>query len=175
MWLLESISPELQPVTDPEKSLLAFLGKGIAPVFAPCGFSFWQAAVALLAGLPAKENIAGTLAVLLPGAALTVSFSPLSGLSFLIFVLLYSPCAAALSAYKKEAGSLHRAIGMAVSQSLLAWAVSALFSRSVPFFFKERKRSMKIYTAQSVKNGNMRILSYRTRLFSGPKYGKYGK
>ena len=127
MWLLESISPELQPVTDPEKSLLAFLGKGIAPVFAPCGFSFWQAAVALLAGLPAKENIAGTLAVLLPGAALTVSFSPLSGLSFLIFVLLYSPCAAALSAYKKEAGSLHRAIGMAVSQSLLAWAVSALF------------------------------------------------
>ncbi len=127
VWLLESISPELQPVTDPEKSLLAFLGKGIAPVFAPCGFSFWQAAVALLAGLPAKENIAGTLAVLLPGAALTVSFSPLSGLSFLIFVLLYSPCAAALSAYKKEAGSLHRAIGMAVSQSLLAWAVSALF------------------------------------------------
>ncbi len=135
VWLLESISPGLQPVEDPEESLLALIGKGIAPVFSPCGFPFWQAAVALLAGLPAKENIAGTLAVLLPGMALAETFSSLSGLSFLLFVMLYSPCAAALSAYGKEYNGFRGAARMALSQCAAAWCVSAVFFQTGSLLF----------------------------------------
>ena len=120
---------------DPEESLLALIGKGIAPVFSPCGFPFWQAAVALLAGLPAKENIAGTLAVLLPGMALAETFSSLSGLSFLLFVMLYSPCAAALSAYGKEYNGFRGAARMALSQCAAAWCVSAVFFQTGSLLF----------------------------------------
>ena len=127
IWLLESVSTKLEPVSDPAYSLLAFLGKWIAPIFAPCGFPFWQAGVALLAGLTAKENIAGTLAVLLPGTAAASVFTPLSAMSFLIFVLLYSPCAAALAAYRKERGSFCSAAILALSQCAIAWIVSTAF------------------------------------------------
>lgn len=75
------------------------MGKGIAPVFAPLGFGFWQAAVALLSGFVAKEAVVGTLTILYNPAsdaamyaALQSVFTPVAALAFLIFVLLYMPC-----------------------------------------------------------------------------------
>ena len=88
-------------------SILASLGNVIAWIFAPLGFGNWQAAVASITGLVAKENIVGTMGVLYGGegsawAALAVAFTTASGLSFLIFNLLCAPCFAAIGAIKRE-------------------------------------------------------------------------
>lgn len=94
-------------------SLLAVIGSGIAWFFQPLGFGFWQAAVASIAGLVAKENVVGTLGVLYgyvevaeDGAEfwsiLANQFTIASAYSFLIFNLLCAPCFAAMGAIKKE-------------------------------------------------------------------------
>ncbi len=88
-------------------SILASLGNVIAWIFAPLGFGNWQAAVASITGLVAKENIVGTMGVLYGGegsawAALATAFTTASGLSFLIFNLLCAPCFAAIGAIKRE-------------------------------------------------------------------------
>lgn len=101
-----------------ESSLLATAGKRLAPVFRPLGWGYWQAAVATLSGLIAKENIVSTLGVLfgegagIAGGATAASngfstaFSPLSGYSFLLFNLLCAPCVAAMDAIRRELRSL---------------------------------------------------------------------
>ena len=88
-------------------SILAVVGKGIAFIFKPLGWGNWQAAVASITGLVAKENIVGTMGVLYGGegsawAALAAAFTTASGLSFLIFNLLCAPCFAAIGAIKRE-------------------------------------------------------------------------
>ena len=129
VWLLQSVSTELSMTSDSSKSLLAAAGRAIAPVFSPCGFGGWKPAVALLAGLVAKESIVGAFGVLCagnPAAGLRELFSPVSACSYLIFVLLYTPCSAALGAIRREAG-LRFAAFSAVYQFATAWYVSALF------------------------------------------------
>ena len=94
-----------------EFSFLAAIGSVISPIFAPLGWGSWQASVATLTGLAAKENIVGTLGVLYGGgdisvyAALAQAFTPVSGMSFLIFNLLCAPCVAAMGAIKREMNS----------------------------------------------------------------------
>ena len=88
-------------------SILASVGNAIAWIFAPLGFGNWQAAVASVTGLVAKENIVGTMGVLYGAegntwAALAVAFTTASGMSFLIFNLLCAPCFAAIGAIKRE-------------------------------------------------------------------------
>ena len=88
-------------------SILASVGNAIAWIFAPIGFGNWQAAVASITGLVAKENIVGTMGVLYGGegsvwGALAQAFTTASGLSFLIFNLLCAPCFAAIGAIKRE-------------------------------------------------------------------------
>ena len=90
-------------------SLLARIGDGIAWIFAPLGFGTWQAAVASICGLIAKENIVGTLGVLYQSGDagnvyvnLARVFPPLAGYSFLVFNLLCAPCFAALGAIRRE-------------------------------------------------------------------------
>ena len=113
---------------------MASIGRRAAPLFAPLGFGDWRAATALLAGLSAKEAVVSTLTVLTfaagsdgagSGAAaasvLDEIFTPLSALSFLIFCLLYVPCAATLATVYKVTGSRKYAAGMAVFQTALAW------------------------------------------------------
>ena len=94
-------------------SLLARIGDGIAIIFAPLGWGTWQAAVASICGLVAKENIVGTLGVLYTtGDAgnvygnLTAAFSMLAGYSFMVFNLLCAPCFAALGAIRREMNSV---------------------------------------------------------------------
>ncbi|MBO4914424.1 MAG: ferrous iron transporter B, partial [Oscillospiraceae bacterium] len=88
-------------------SILAKLGSAVAWIFIPLGWGNWQAAVASVTGLVAKENIVGTMGVLYGGegsawAALAAAFTTASGLSFLIFNLLCAPCFAAIGAIKRE-------------------------------------------------------------------------
>ena len=87
-----------------EHSILAFIGKGIAWIFAPLGWGNWKAAVASVTGLVAKENIVGTMGILYGDwAGIAASFATgFAGFSFLVFNLLCAPCFAAIGAIKRE-------------------------------------------------------------------------
>ena len=115
LWLLQSFDFSLHMVDDAAQSMLGTLGSWIAPIFAPLGFGFWQAAVALLTGLIAKEMVVSSLSMFY-GFALTATsaqvaaamtgFTPLSALSMLVFILLYVPCVAAVSTLAREMNSV---------------------------------------------------------------------
>ena len=88
-------------------SILAYIGNAIAWIFKPLGWGNWQAAVASITGLVAKENIVGTLGILYGASghvytALANAFTPIAGYSFLAFNLLCAPCFAAMGAIKRE-------------------------------------------------------------------------
>ena len=91
-----------------DSSILAAIGNVIAWIFIPLGWGHWQAAVASITGLVAKENIVGTLGILYGGgdgnvyANLAAAFTQVSGYSFLVFNLLCAPCFAAIGAIKRE-------------------------------------------------------------------------
>ena len=92
-------------------SILARIGSAIAWIFVPLGWGNWQATVASITGLVAKENIVGTLGVLYSGGsgtvyqALAAAFTGITGYSFLVFNLLCAPCFAAIGAIKREMNS----------------------------------------------------------------------
>ena len=93
-----------------DHSILAAIGSAIAWIFKPLGWGEWQAAVASITGLVAKENIVGTMGILYGGAGpvyatLANVFTPISGYSFLAFNLLCAPCFAAMGAIKREMNS----------------------------------------------------------------------
>ena len=93
-----------------DKSLLAQVGKAIAWIFKPLGFGEWEATVASITGLVAKENIVGTMGILYGAAGnvydtLATVFNGVTGYSFLVFNLLCAPCFAAIGAIKREMNS----------------------------------------------------------------------
>ena len=133
VWVLQNFSTHLSVVTDSSESILAAIGKVLAPVFAPLGFGDWRAATALLTGLMAKESVVSTLAILLNvgdssmlGPVLSQLFTPLSAVSFLVFTLLYMPCVAAMAAVRRELGSVRGAVLAMASQTCVAWVVACL-------------------------------------------------
>ena len=91
-----------------DSSILAKIGNAIAWIFAPLGWGNWQATVASITGLVAKENIVGTLGILYGGGdgtvydAIGAAFTGITGYSFLVFNLLCAPCFAAIGAIKRE-------------------------------------------------------------------------
>lgn len=122
IWFLQSFNFSLQMV-ESDESILASIGMMIAPVFTLCGFGDWRASVSLVTGIAAKESVASTMAVLY-GGSLTGAFSTLSAFSFLVFVLLYTPCVAALTAMRKEFGSRKWMAVSVVYQLAVAWIMS---------------------------------------------------
>jgi len=88
-----------------EFGFLAKIGAAIAPIFTPLGWGNWQATVAVITGLVAKENIVGTLSVLYGVEGLANSFTAVSAYSFLVFNLLCAPCIAAMVTIKREMNS----------------------------------------------------------------------
>ena len=90
-----------------DASILAKIGNAIAWIFAPLGWGTWQAAVASITGLVAKENIVGTMGILYPDGwtEIGAAFTQISGYSFLVFNLLCAPCFAAIGAIKREMNS----------------------------------------------------------------------
>ena len=111
-------------------SILATIGNAIAWIFAPLGWGNWQAAVASITGLIAKENIVGTMGVLYGGGELSVwgtlatVFTGVSGFSFLVFNLLCAPCFAAMGAIRREMNSGKWTAFAIAYQCLFAYAVA---------------------------------------------------
>ena len=120
IWALEYFPT--QDINDLEHSLLASVGQFVSPVLEPLGFD-WKMSVCLLTGLPAKEAIVSTLAILYGGDLSAAGFTPLTAFSFMLFVLLYFPCVATIATLRREAGP--RWAWFTVFHSLaLAWLVA---------------------------------------------------
>lgn len=145
IWFLQSFNTSLQMVESKSESILACIGNAIAPIFSPCGFGDWESAVSLLSGLVAKETVVSTMAVLydcngtvdLVGSICS-HFNTISAYSFMTFVLLYTPCVAAISTMIKEFKSIKWTCFSIAYQMVIAWFASAciyqfgtLISRSI--------------------------------------------
>ena len=133
LWLLQNIFP--WGGNDPQMSLLGVIGTTFAPIFAPLGFGTWQAAVAIISGLAAKEVVVATFGTLAgmeeddeEGITQVVhdSFTPLSAFSFMAFTLLYTPCIAAIGAIKQETNGFKWPITMCAITIVTAYLVSFL-------------------------------------------------
>ena len=124
IWFLQSFDTRLNVVTDSADSLLALIGRWIAPVFAPLGFADWRCATSLISGFIAKESVVSTLQILLGGAALSTMFTGRSVISFLVFTLLYTPCIAAVTTIRREFGSALKTVGVVMMQCCVAWIVA---------------------------------------------------
>ena len=119
LWFLQGYGFEggsFSMVENAGNSLLAFIGRPIAFLLIPIGFGIWQAAVATLTGLIAKENIVATFGILYGIAELSengsevfslmmADFTPLMAFTFLVFNLLCAPCFAAIGAIRREMNS----------------------------------------------------------------------
>ncbi|MCI6729174.1 MAG: ferrous iron transport protein B [Candidatus Faecousia sp.] len=133
IWFLQTFDTRLNVVADSADSLLALVGRWIAPVFKPLGFGDWRAVTALISGFTAKEAVISTLGVLMGvgteqlGVALTTLFTPLAAGSFLVFTLLYTPCVAAVATIRRELGSGLQTVGVVILQCVVAWVAAGLF------------------------------------------------
>jgi len=124
-----------------ESSIIGHFGKWLAPVFAPAGFGFWQAAVALLFGILAKEMVVGILGTLYGveqhGLAVVLQqhFTPLSGYAFLLMTAIYIPCIPAIVLIKKETNAKWMTVAI-VYTFVLGWSLSVLFFQAGRFFLR---------------------------------------
>ncbi|WP_444658295.1 ferrous iron transport protein B [Caproiciproducens sp. R2] len=136
VWFLSTFGWNLQMV-DIEESILASLGRVIAPIFAPLGWGQWKPAVATVTGLIAKENVVGTFGILYGFAEvaedgaevwtnLQSSFTQLSAYTFLMFNLLCAPCFAAIGAAKTELGSAKWTLFSVGYQCVFAYILSLI-------------------------------------------------
>ena len=132
IWFLQTFDTRLNVVSDSADSLLALIGRCIAPVFQPLGFADWRVATSLISGFTAKEAVVSTLSVLLGtraaelGTVLPQMFAPLAAVSFLLFTLLYTPCVAAVATIRRELRSTPATVGVVFLQCLIAWLVAFL-------------------------------------------------
>lgn len=124
VWILSNFN--FSGMTEIDKSFIAYIGRFISPIFIPLGFASWQNSVSLLTGIMAKEVVVGTMGVIYGGnltKILPTVFTPISAISFLVFVLLYTPCISLIATMKKEYGGKMAAFSVAY-QLVLAWVVS---------------------------------------------------
>ena len=126
VWFFQSFNITLQRVSDGASSMFGWLGAFLAPIFQPLGFGSWQASVALLTGLIAKESVVATFEILLPEGGLQALFTPLSAYAFMIFTLLYMPCIAAFSAIRREMNNWRWTLTAVLYQTGVAWLISFL-------------------------------------------------
>ncbi len=132
IWFLQTFDARFNVVSDSADSLLAMLGRLIAPVFAPLGFGDWRISTSLITGFTAKEAVVSTMSVLLGTKMSHLSeelgslFTTASAVSFLVFTLLYTPCVAAVAAIRREMGSRREAVFVVVMQCVIAWAAAYL-------------------------------------------------
>lgn len=148
IWVLSNVgfSNGKFSMTDMNDSLLAFLGNLFAPMFIPLGFGTWQASVATITGLIAKENVVGTFGVLFGNteevsangvqiwANMQQAFTPLSAFSFLVFNLLCAPCFAAMGAIKREMQSAKWTAFAITYQCVFAYMMSFIIYQMGMFY-----------------------------------------
>ena len=137
MWFLASFGIDEGSVAmvDTEKSFVAYIGNGLAPIFAPLGFDSWQAVAAAFSGFVAKESIVSTMAILsglaeaaedepdLWTAVMAFFPSTVAAFSFLVFNLLDSPCLAAISTMSQEMNSKKWTWATILFQNLYAYSI----------------------------------------------------
>ena len=132
IWVLQTFDIRFNVVADSADSMLAAIGRFLAPIFVPLGFSDWRISTALITGFSAKEAVVSTLAVLTGSTVGTLPqvlsglFTPLSAAAFLVFTLLYTPCVAAVSAIRHELGKWSGTLLVIVFQTGLAWVAATL-------------------------------------------------
>ncbi|WP_434311143.1 ferrous iron transport protein B [Hominifimenecus sp. rT4P-3] len=148
LWLLLNYNWR-GPVQDVSASFGAYLGRILVPFLRPAGLGMWQIAVALLCGLSAKEVVVSSCAVLFSvsninssegmaqlGEALGAGgFGPVNAYAFLVFCLLYTPCAATIGTIRRESHSWRFTIQQVFFQLFLAWALAVLVFQVGSFFF----------------------------------------
>lgn len=130
IWFLQNFDLRLNVVADSADSILASIGKFVAPIFKPLGFGDWRMVTALVSGFTAKEAVVGTFGVILGvsneqlTAALHDLFTLRSAASFLAFTLLYTPCVAAVATIRREMNSGWKTILIILMQCVIAWLVA---------------------------------------------------
>ena len=130
VWILSSFPAGVEYGS--QESAIGMIGTAVAPVFAPLGFGSWQPAVALIFGLVAKEVVVGTFSSLFgvaeEGAGIAAAmhgiFTPLTAYVFMVFVLLYIPCFAALGTIKQETGGWKWPLIMSGTTLVTAYVVA---------------------------------------------------
>ena len=146
LWFLQGfgfVDGVFQMVEDNNDSLLAAVGHAVSFIFAPLGFGFWEATVAVVTGLIAKEEVVSTFSVLFPGnltVDMAAAFTAISAYSFMIFNLLCAPCFAAMGAIKREMnnwkwtlGAIGYMCGFAYVISLIVYQIGGLLMGEVSF------------------------------------------
>lgn len=145
IWFILNIGPT-GLVDNPANSFAAIAGKIIAPVLAPCGLNMWEAVVALIAGVSAKEIVVASFTVLfqIPGVdnladgirTVYPGFGMANALAIMVFSLLYTPCAATIATIKKESNSIKFTIMSVLFQIVVAYGVSTIIYQIANFIFK---------------------------------------
>ena len=135
IWFLQTFDIRFNVVSDSANSILATLGRLVAPIFTPLGFGDWRMVTALVSGFTAKEAVVSTFGVILGvgteqlGAALHSIFTTASACSFLTFCLLYTPCVAAVATIRRELNSGVKTVFVVVMQCVIAWIAAFLVYR----------------------------------------------
>jgi ferrous iron transport protein B len=134
LWFLSHFS--FAGMVEMNESFLAAIGGWIAPLFAPMQFASWQAGVSLLTGFLAKEVVVSTMSIAYAsgdagtlGTVLQGMFTPASALSFLFFVLLYTPCVSTVAMMKRETGSWKWTLASIAYSFVIAWIVAWIVYR----------------------------------------------
>ena len=138
IWFLKYFDFTLTPVESLEKSMLAGIGKALAPLFIPLGWGSWQLIAAMITGFVAKDNLLATMGVIFGEEAVTGAMasilSPAAAVSFLLFFILSCPCFATMGAIRKELGSAKltwQAIGFQMGTAYLAALIAYQILRFV--------------------------------------------
>ena len=134
VWLLASFPVGVEYAS--ESSYIGILGKKLSFIFSLSGYGFWQATVALITGLLAKEAVIGTLGALFTTAptleeSIVGFFTPLTAYSYMLMILLYTPCLSAVSTFKQESGSWKWTIFFMLYTFFTGLLVSILFYQVV--------------------------------------------
>ena len=126
IWFLQSFSFSFQYLGESgiDDSMLAGIGRVIAPIFAPLGFGNWPSAVAAVTGLVAKEVVVSTFSII--STVTPIAFTAVSAYAFMIFTLLAAPCAAAIGAIRREMGGWKWTLIAVGYQTGLAYVLGTL-------------------------------------------------
>ena len=181
IWILQSTSWSFQFV-ETQDSILASIGRFIAPLFAPLGFGTWQVAIATITGLLAKETIVATFGIVLGlggGIAegdvtllnsIGAFFTPLSAYSFMIFTVFAVPCVAAIGATRREMQSAKWTWATILFQFGFAYTAALLVSNWASLFYLRGRAKGATIIVGLIVFALLGFIAYRT-FFSKKKGG----
>lgn len=141
IYFMQNLTFKFSVASDSSESMIGIIGRFIAPVFAPCGFGTTEAAVSLISGFAAKEAVISTMSILYGAAdsaglvsVLSTVFNPASACAFLVFVLLYVPCIAAVTAMRSELNSRKLMLFSVAYQIFSAWIMAFIVYHVLSLF-----------------------------------------